>query len=68
MTTLQRLLSEVRELDSHEWDQVGGMGQYGPSSEPTQYWTYCNVSYTDANGTVHSFSTQDDANPDQNYD
>lgn len=69
MSTLQKMLSEIRELDITEWDHVGGMGEYGPTNNPSIQPSNCVVaSYTEPNGTYHSISGQDDANTDAGSD
>lgn len=65
MTTMQKMLSEIRELDSSEWDAVGGMGPYGPTQEASFTPTYCRITGT-YNGQY--FTAQDDGGSDTTYD
>lgn len=65
MATMQKMISEIRDLTSDEWDSIGGMGPYGPSQEASQSPTMCRITNT-YNGEY--FSAQDDASPDTSYD
>ncbi len=65
MATMQKMVSEIRDLIENEWDLVGGMGAYGPSQEASQMPTTCTVYIADRNQTV---TTIDDAYPDTSYD
>lgn len=56
MSTLQKMIAELRELDASEWDHVGG--SYG-SSEQTATSTYSPVN---VNG--YMMTLRDDETPD----
>lgn len=62
MTTLQKMLAEIQELDITEWDYVGGTGEYVPTSIPTTAPSYSVVAnYTDSGGTHHTVTAVDDS-------
>ncbi len=65
MATLQRTLSDIRELQADELDIIGGAG--GISYEQSQAPTYCAVVVTTPQGT-YTMSVSDDMNQDVNVD
>ncbi len=69
MTTLQKMLAEIQELDMTEWDYVGGSGETMPTTTLTNAPSYCVVAnYTDSSGTPHSVTAVDDSWSDAGSD
>lgn len=54
MPSLQKMLSEIRDLDISELDEVSGAGPVSGKLVKTV------TSYTDANGTVHTVTVLDE--------
>ncbi len=47
MSTIQKMISEIRDLSDKEWDAIGGMGTSGPTQEATQTYTYVYIHLSD---------------------